>query len=234
MRDITLEDTFKFGFTTRAFATGIPTTLAGTPVLSVREEGNETAITAGVSIDVDTGTAAVTGLHEGAVVATAANGYENGKSYYVYISTGTVATVSVVGEVVHEFTIGLSASAIDLANATDGLGAIKSETATILVDTAALNDTKIPDTISLANINAEVDTALATTTYAELGDAIPAATATLEAKINFLYKSARNKTETTSTRVHIYDDAGTNKDHSSVISDDTTTFTKGEFAAGDA
>lgn len=31
----------------------------------------------------------------------------------------------------------------------------------ILVDTNSLNDTKIPDTISLANINAEVDTALA-------------------------------------------------------------------------
>ena len=30
----------------------------------------------------------------------------------------------------------------------------------ILVDTAALNDTKIPDTLSLANINSEVDTAL--------------------------------------------------------------------------
>jgi hypothetical protein len=34
--------------------------------------------------------------------------------------------------------------------------------AAILVDTNALNDTKIPDTLSLANINAEVDTALDT------------------------------------------------------------------------
>lgn len=32
----------------------------------------------------------------------------------------------------------------------------------ILTDTSALNDTKIPDTLSLANINAEVDTALNT------------------------------------------------------------------------
>lgn len=32
----------------------------------------------------------------------------------------------------------------------------------ILVDTNALNDTKVPDTLSLANINAEVDTALNT------------------------------------------------------------------------
>lgn len=109
MRDITLEDTFRFNFSTRAFATGIPTTLAGTPVLSVHEEGNDTFITSGVSIDVNVGSSAVVGLHEGTVVATAANGYEDGKSYSVFISTGTVGGVSVIGEVVHEFTIGLRA-----------------------------------------------------------------------------------------------------------------------------
>ena len=125
MRDITLEDTFLFNFSTRAFATGIPTTLAGTPVLSVKETGNDTVITAGISVDIDTGSGIITGFHEGTVVATAANGYENKKSYSVYISTGTVGGVSVVGELVHEFTIGLSAATIDLANATDGLSALK-------------------------------------------------------------------------------------------------------------
>lgn len=123
MRDITLEDTFFEDYTTRAFGTGIPTTLAGSPVLSVKEGGNATPITAGVSIEVDA--ASVTGLNEITVVATAANGYENGKSYSVYISTGTVDSVSAVGEVVAKFTIGQSAAAVDLANGTDGLGALK-------------------------------------------------------------------------------------------------------------
>ncbi len=123
MRDITLEDTFIHGFTTRAFATGIPTVLAGTPALSVLEGGNATPITSGVSISVDR--ASVVGLNEATIVATAANGYEAGKSYSIYISTGTVGGVSVVGEKVGEFTVGLSAAAIDLANATDGLGALK-------------------------------------------------------------------------------------------------------------
>lgn len=145
MRDITLEDTFRYDFTTRAFATGIPTTLAGTPVLSVHEEANDTFITSGVSIDVDIGASAVTGLHEATIVATAANGYENGKSYSIFISTGTVGGVSVVGEIVGNFTIGLSAAAVDLANGTDGLGAIKTDTAAILVDTATTLDTKIND-----------------------------------------------------------------------------------------
>ena len=42
MRDIVLEETIFLDFTTRAFATGIPTVLAGTPVLSVLEENNAT------------------------------------------------------------------------------------------------------------------------------------------------------------------------------------------------
>ena len=123
MRDITLEDTFRHPFTTRAFGTGVPTTLSGTPVLSVLEENNATPITSGVSVSVDR--ASVVGLNEATIVATAGNGYENGKSYGIYISTGTVGGVSVIGEVVGNFTIGLSAAAVDLANGTDGLTALK-------------------------------------------------------------------------------------------------------------
>jgi len=133
MRDIVLEETFYLDFTTRAFATGIPTVLAGTPGLSVLEENNATPITTGVSVSVDR--ASVVGLNMATIVATAANGYESGKGYSVYISTGTVSGVSVVGEVVGQFTIDASAAAQDLANGTDGLGAIKTDTAAILIDT---------------------------------------------------------------------------------------------------
>ena len=113
MRDITLEDTFYDFFTTRTFTTGVPGTLGGTPVLSVLEENNATPITAGVSVQVDR--ASVTGLNQFTIVATAANGYASGSSYAVYISTGTVGGVSVVGEVIARFTIEASAAAVDLA-----------------------------------------------------------------------------------------------------------------------
>lgn len=139
MRDITLGDTFYHAFTTRAFATGIPGTLGGTPVLSVLEENNATPITAGVSVSVDRGS--VTGLNEATIVATSGNGYENGKSYSIYISTGTVDSVSAVGEVVGQFTVGASAAAVDLANGTDGLGALKT-----LID--ALNDISTADVLA--------------------------------------------------------------------------------------
>lgn len=134
--DFPLEETLNKLFTTRAFATGIPTVLAGTPVLSVYEDTNLTQITAGVTVTVDHD--GVVGLNRANVVATAANGYELGKSYSVVITTGTVDSVSVVGEVIGMFTIGRSAAAQDLANATDGLGAIKAETADILTDTAEI------------------------------------------------------------------------------------------------
>lgn len=108
MRDITLGETFYPFFTTRAFATGVPGTLSGTPALSVLEENNATPITAGVSVQVDR--ASVVGLNQATIVATSGNGYEAGKSYAVYISTGTVGGSSVVGEVVGEFTVQASAA----------------------------------------------------------------------------------------------------------------------------
>lgn len=147
MRDITLEETVYFDFTTRAFATGIPTTLAGTPALSVLESNNATPITAGVSLSVDRAT--VTGLNQATVVATAANGYEAGKSYSVYISTGTVGGVSVVGEVVAQFTVQAAAAFTRLgapagASVSDDIAAIKSDSAAILVDTGTDGVVVIP------------------------------------------------------------------------------------------
>lgn len=149
MRDIVLEETVYLDFTTRAFATGVPGTLGGTPVLSVMEENNATPITAGVSLSVDR--ASVAGFNMATIVATAANGYEAGKGYSVYISTGTVGGVSVVGEIVKEFTIQASAAAQDLANGTDGLTALK--TGIDAIPTTAMRGT---DNSALASVCTEV------------------------------------------------------------------------------
>ena len=132
MRDVKAEDTIYIAFTTRAFATGIPTVLAGTPVVSAYEDASLTQITAGITLGVDHDS--IAGLNMLTVVATAANGYESGKDYQLVITTGTVDSVSVVGEVVGQFTIGRSAAAVDLANATDGLGALKTLIDTVNTD----------------------------------------------------------------------------------------------------
>ena len=136
VRDITLEDTIDIKFTTRSFSTGAPTTLAGTPVISAYPGNSVTQLTAGITLTVDFDS--VTGLHNVRVVATSANGYAASTDYALVITTGTVGGVSVVGEVIGEFTTSRTAAAVDLANGTDGLGAIKAETASILTDTAEI------------------------------------------------------------------------------------------------
>lgn len=130
--DYTVGATLYHHFSTRAFATGIPTTLIGSPVAEAYEDANATGITAGVSLTIDH---AETGHHLLTVVATGGNGFETAKTYGVSLTAGTVGGVSVVGEVIFNFTLGRSAAAVDLANGTDGLGAIKDETALIVADT---------------------------------------------------------------------------------------------------
>ena len=117
MRDIKLADTIYMAFTTRAFATGIPTVLAGSPVVSAYEDAGLTQITAGITLGVDHDS--VVGLNMLTIVATGANGYESGKDYNMVITTGTVDSVSVVGEVVAQFSIARSAAA--QTTATDGV-----------------------------------------------------------------------------------------------------------------
>lgn len=101
--DFPADATLYFKFTTRRFTTGAPHTLAGSPVLSAYEDDSTTQITAGITLVADFD--GVTGLNGVTIVATAANGYESGKQYDIVITTGTVDSVSVVGEVVARFSI---------------------------------------------------------------------------------------------------------------------------------
>lgn len=101
--DYALETTFHFKFTTRAFATGVPTTFAGTPVLEIYEDDDLTQITGAETLIVDfDGTAGFNNLK---IVATAANGFETQKSYAVKVAAGTVGGTSIVGETLLNFTI---------------------------------------------------------------------------------------------------------------------------------
>ena len=101
--DHALESTFDIKFTSRKFSTGAPFALAGTPVISAYPGNSTTQITAGITLTTDFDT--VTGLNNVRVVATAANGYATATNYALVITTGTVDSVSVVGEVVGHFSL---------------------------------------------------------------------------------------------------------------------------------
>lgn len=100
--DFRLGDTFDVKFTT-VNTSGVPTTLAGSPVISAYLDNNTTELTAGITLTVDFD--ARTGMHNVHVVASGANGYAAGKNYQLVITTGTVGGSSVVGYVVAQFSI---------------------------------------------------------------------------------------------------------------------------------
>lgn len=132
MTDYTLEDTVFLPFTTRAFVTGIPTVLAGTPAIDIYEDATATPIITGETLVVSLNS--VVGYNMITVTATAATGFNAGGHYTANVQAGTVGGVSVVGEVVGEFTLAASAAAVDLANATDGLTALAADIATAQAD----------------------------------------------------------------------------------------------------
>ena len=103
MRDYALGSTFDIKFTTRRFSTGAPFTLAGTPAIAAYPDNSTAEITAGITLTVDFDSR--TGLNNIRVVATSGNGYAAGSNYSLVITAGTVDSVSVVGEVVGEFSI---------------------------------------------------------------------------------------------------------------------------------
>ena len=120
--------------------TGAPTVLAGSPVVSVYENDDNTQITSGVTLNVDED--GVVGLNQLVIVATTANGFEVGKFYDAVITTGTVGGTAVVGYVVASFTI--EAAGFTPANGVVATGTAQAATGTTIQLAAAetfANDT---------------------------------------------------------------------------------------------
>jgi len=73
--------------------------------------------------------------------------------------------------------------------------------------------------------------ALTVDTYAEPGSGAIPATATLAAKVGFMYKLARNKIDNNGTVIQVYADDGTTVDHEAPVSESAGVVTRGEFVA---
>jgi len=98
--------------------------------------------------------------------------------------------------------------------------------------TTVTNLTNAPTTGDLtatmkASVNTEVLDVLNVDTFAELS-APPAATSSLRAKLTWLFMWARNKATATATQRKLYADDGTTVVSTEALSDDATTYTKGE------
>jgi hypothetical protein len=100
--DYPLGETIDFLFTTRRFSTGAPDTLSAATI-AVYEDGTATPIQTSIAVTEDFNS--IVGLNAFQIAATSGNGYDSGSSYHLVIEAGTVDSVSVVGEVVGNFTI---------------------------------------------------------------------------------------------------------------------------------
>lgn len=132
--DYALGVTFTFYFNTQK-SDGTPITLAGSPSLCARIDGNVTEITTGLTLSVDTDSK--TGLHLVTVVATSGNGYSAGTHVSIQIAAGTVNGVSQVGVEVYEFT--LEKQVAKLANAAHGGAAAVLTLERVVVASATTN-----------------------------------------------------------------------------------------------
>lgn len=101
--DFSKGDTVDLYFTT-VNASGVPTTLSGTPAVSVYKNNSITQSTSGVTLTADFD--GVTGLNQ-VRITTNSDGtfYDVGASFSVVITAGTVGGSSVVGYVVGHFSI---------------------------------------------------------------------------------------------------------------------------------
>jgi len=89
------------------------------------------------------------------------------------------------------------------------------------------------DIITADSLNADAVDEIWAEAMSDLAAGAPSATASVLTAINYIYEAWRNKTETTASEIALYKDDGTTKLAESDISDDGTTFTKGEWGAAD-
>ena len=121
--------TVRFNFTTRN-SSGVPTVLAGTPVVSIFKDDVTSPSTTGVTLTASF--ASVVGLNHVAI-DTSADGtfYAAGHHFEAVITTGTVGGSSVVGEVVLPGGFDLGIQQVQLADAVAHGGTLGSSTATL-------------------------------------------------------------------------------------------------------
>jgi hypothetical protein len=114
-----------------------------------------------------------------------------------------------------------SALGMASANMDTQLAALDTLIDTAIANIAALNNISTSDV--LTQVNSALNTAISELT------GVPSATPTLRTALMFLYMALRNRTTTTATEQTVQNDAGT-PIATAVLSDDSTTMTKAEFA----
>jgi hypothetical protein len=130
----------------------------------------------------------------------------------------------------------VSAILIDTSTTLDAaVSAVQSGVTDILTDTGTTLPatlTAIQSDVTSAAINAQMSDVINTDTLTLPGQEAPTATPTISKAIGYMYKRLRNKHTQTSSMTRLYADDEATVDQTWAVSDDGTTFTKGEAASG--
>ena len=211
--EVIIGDNLVFSIVSHDPDTGVVTDAAGSVPYRVYRDMETTALLTGnmtLMVD-DAGAGLTTGLYRALIACTAANGFENGKTYTVYIEATVVGDK---GGISFDF------------KAQEGwaLASLWTEArAGALTDW--INGQRLD--LILDAILAMLDDA-----RAEPGQGAPAVNPDAMTKLDYLYKAWRNKATQTASAYSLYADDGTTVDQAATISDDATTATKGEIGTG--
>jgi len=215
-------------------------------ILGTAEAGPVASVAGNVDGNVTGSVASVTGNVSGNVTGSVGSVAANG------ITASSIATDAIDADAIAADAIGASEFAQAAADkvwssATRTLTAFSTalalsvwdvlETAILTASSIGLKlknnlDVVVSTRATPAQVNTEVVDALSVDTYTEPGQEAPAATNTLAVKIGYLFKAWRNRSTQTSTQYSLYNDDATTLAHKSTVSDDATTFDRGEVGTG--
>lgn len=142
----------------------------------------------------------------------------------------SITSTSVVSSVTNTVAASLTANqaGVTVATVTDVTNAVTASAVVVASITSSAIISNLGASAT-AQINAQMVDVMGTDTIAEQSAGAPPSTPTHRQAIGYIYMAWRNKIDTTATKTSITNDAGSTI-ASATISDDSVTFTKGEFA----
>lgn len=146
----------------------------------------------------------------------------------VNLTTGNIdsALTAYAAATTAEVDAAIAAYAPATQSSLNTLAALVATTADVDAALATLND------ISTADVDNSLAYMTDTLTRSEPGQAAPSASAPLGVKVDYLFKAWRNRTDQTTGNYLLYADDAVTVDQKATVSDDGTTFTRGEVGSG--
>jgi uncharacterized protein YjbJ (UPF0337 family) len=117
----------------------------------------------------------------------------------------------------------------NVGNVTGNLGGT---VAVVINLNAQLVDAAVSTRATPAQVKTQVVAALATDTYSSPAQGTPPAGPDLASKISYLYKFAISKVTQTNNTLSVFNADASTVDHKATVSDDNTTYTRGNIVSG--